>query len=519
MSSGQMVSFLFNYIIHLYGHARPLSDSFIYLFSALGWKLAGLAGMYWIGYTILALNAILFFLLLKRVQSPSFALLAALFYCLYSADTSQAFLTHSFGLHPSLTLLLIAGHLYLSNKKAAAYLLALVILFSYETPYLVFLGIPLLKKSWDSRLVREMLLHTLVIGGMLVVVVALRSAVGEGRVVQLDLQEAVTTPLLHMIQGPFTVLKTFITRPRQAIQVRSTEVLAATGIAFLLFILILWRLPWTDRLDLRESWHNIWQRNWSQALPADSYRLVQLGLAGLVMLVCAYPLTFTVDATAVYARETRVHAAGVVGAAIGLAAFSALLLSIFNAQRIKLVFQVFLAAWLALLVGFGFVIQNDYRLGWQYEQRFWKELLPLIQDAKDKTVILIEPGLFQDVAQIGANTWNTPRVIAQLYDLPADWKNPPIAVRLIPGWDKLIVTPNGELLLNKATTYTPPSLYGVYQSTDVIFIENGPQGMLRHTAPLALGERVIKLKQVGPAIITSFATTPAYALLISNPRK
>ena len=48
---------------------------------------------------------------LEAVAHRAFTLIGALVYCLFSADTTQAFITHSLGLQPSLTLLLLAFHI------------------------------------------------------------------------------------------------------------------------------------------------------------------------------------------------------------------------------------------------------------------------------------------------------------------------------------------------------------------------------------------------------------------------
>jgi hypothetical protein len=63
MTNAELWAFVSNYIINFYGHARPLSDSLIYLLSHSGWKLGGMWGAYWIGYGIAVLNASLFYTL------------------------------------------------------------------------------------------------------------------------------------------------------------------------------------------------------------------------------------------------------------------------------------------------------------------------------------------------------------------------------------------------------------------------------------------------------------------------
>jgi len=100
---------------------RPLHFSFPKIFGYIGFSLSGLRGIYVIGALILTLNAFLFYLLLRRLGSESFALLGSFAFCLFPADTTRPFLTHAIGYQPSLTFLLIATHLYLSGLKTASY--------------------------------------------------------------------------------------------------------------------------------------------------------------------------------------------------------------------------------------------------------------------------------------------------------------------------------------------------------------------------------------------------------------
>ena len=117
MEFPELVQFIGTYIVRLYGHGRPLSDSFISLFSFLGWRVAGLRAVYGIGYLLVALNAILFYALLRQLGDELLALTGGLAFAVFPADTTQPFLTHSLGLQPSLTFLLLATHVYLSRRR------------------------------------------------------------------------------------------------------------------------------------------------------------------------------------------------------------------------------------------------------------------------------------------------------------------------------------------------------------------------------------------------------------------
>jgi hypothetical protein len=166
---------------HFVDHGKPLHPTLIYSLALIGGRIGDLFGVYITGYLIVTINAFLFYGLIKRISNQTFALISALAYCLFSADTTQAFITHSLGLQPSLTFLLLAMHSYISDKKVLSYLLLTGILLNYETPFLIFLGAPLLKKKWDERLPRELALNAAMLGGMLLSVLLIRHLMGESK--------------------------------------------------------------------------------------------------------------------------------------------------------------------------------------------------------------------------------------------------------------------------------------------------------------------------------------------------
>lgn len=146
---------------------RPVGFTIAYLLAFIGSKIAGLNAVYFILYVIVTINAFLFYTLLKRLfNQPFFTVTGVLAYCLFPADTTQAFLTHLV-IQPSLGFLFLASHSYLSGNRNLSYLLILGSLLSYETVFPLFLAVPLMKKKWDSKRIRELCTHALVLAGMI----------------------------------------------------------------------------------------------------------------------------------------------------------------------------------------------------------------------------------------------------------------------------------------------------------------------------------------------------------------
>ena len=502
MSLQEVLAFAFDAerILTLQGQGHPLHYTFIYPLTNLGWRFADINGPYLFGFAIQAFNIVLLYALMRRLHSRAFAVLGGFAYVLYSADTTQAFLTYSLGLHPSLSLFLLAAHSYLSNKRWLAFPLVTLTLFTYETPFTVFLAFPLVVAIANRRWSRARAVDVLVLGLILVGVVILRMIVGDDRVGGLSLWEALSIPIIHMIQGPPVSIGTYLYRPLQTLQALNLEIAVVILIAMGFFALVLSRLTLhTPGHQLRAALGSLKQASsrlsslWGSA-PDQVRQLILLGLSGLVMLVMAYPLTFTVRAYAVSGRDTRVHAAGVIGAAFLLGAAMLLVLWIADSYRRKRWAVFLLTAWLGLMAAYGFVIQRDYRLAWTYQQEFWRELVELVPDVEDGTVILVDPEGLQDTRQIGANYWNLPRVLEQLYEFPADWERPPRVYRLNENWEEGIVTAEGMLSLDATTVFAPPSTLGVFDPSNAILIKTTDGELNRFNGRIGLGERQLELR-------------------------
>lgn len=513
MSLSQVVSFAFNpgRILRLEGNGHPIHYTFMYLLTNLGWRLASLRGLYWIGFSIQALNVCLFYLLLKRIQSWQLGFLGGLAYVLYSADTTQAFLTFSLGFHPALTLYLLACLAYVSGKRWLAYLLAPTILLTYETAFPLLLAIPLLVPRAKRERVRELLAHMAILGGILLGSMVWRTVVGDDRLGGLTARELLLTPLLHMVQGPPVNLGTYFYRPLQTVLGIDVEIAGASVLGIAFFAVLFSRL----RLDLPEGLRGQLAGAIEAARRATSIRtgvlegyrrltprlasLLRLTCAGAAMLVLAYPLTFTIRAYAISGRDTRVHSAAVLGAALFVGSLS--LLALWAAEgsgRRRWVAAAF-GIWFGLLAGYGFVIQRDYRLAWIYQQQFWTELVRLVPDVSEGDSILVDPSGLNDTRQIGANYWNLPVVLEQLYQFPDSWRRPVWVYRLEKGWEDGILGDDGRLQLDGSTTYAPPSTYREVDPGETILIETGTGELVRRSAPLILDGKTIMLKVLDDA--------------------
>ena len=325
-----------------------------------------------------------------------------------------------------------------------------------------------------------------------------------------------------MVIGPIITLKSFILRP---ISVFPDSFRDEALVLFLFIVIVLALVLYQQKLELPRCklrlTTSINTKVFRLSLPNFFRHLIKLGLTGLAMLILAYPLTFTVSATAINGRASRVHLAAIVGASILVACICSAIMFIGYIYKQKILTATVLAVFFGLLVTFGQIVQSDYKIAWQYQRAFWTDLIELVPDMNDETVILVEPSGLIDTKQIDANTWNFPRIIRQLYEYPEDWKNPPRAYRLKPGWKKKILSPENLFYLNERTTMATRVLDGdgTVKSSDVIFIETKNGKLTRRTKPLIIDGKQFILKEKSQLANPAFKKGTLYKYLIKSPKE
>lgn len=506
------------------GQGRFFHDSFIYLFSFLGNKLGGLQAIYWLGYVIVTLNSFLFYALLKRLSNYQiFAVTGALAFILFPADTTQTWLTSLFGLQPSLMLLLLAFHAYISEKKKLSYLIIFGCLLWYETVFPVFLAAPLLKKfkeKWDLKLIKELVRHTLILGAMIVGIVIIRKlTLGKvGVISDPNLFLTLRFAISNTIEGPIISLLTFLSRPYETLLALQGELLI---IVLLSFAALTWVLS-QQKLNFSVNELSLMPLIESQfsrlKIPKFFKPVLKLAVIGLILLVLAYPLTLTVPANIIKDQYSRVHLAARVGASILCACLCLTLFFLGKVYQKKNLVTVILAAFFALLIGFGVLVQQDYSLAWQYQRAFWTDLVRLSPDMNNETIILVEPRGLPKTKQRSAIDWSTSFVLKLIYQLPNSRSDKPRVHLLIWDWKKNIASGTHSFALNRSTIKTSVSNYfGTVDSSNVILLESKNKQLTRRTEPLTINNQKFPLKQRTTLVESPFEKGPLYDYLIRRP--
>ena len=516
----------------LQDQGRPLHDGLIYLFLFLGFRLGRLHGVYLIGYIILTVNAFLFYELLKRLSNQQvFAVTGALAFCLFPADTTQAFPTHFLGLQPSLTFLLLAFHCYLSGRKKLSYFVILGSLLCYETVFPMFLAAPLLKRKWDSTTIKELFKHALFLGFIIASVFIIRKFTGESRVSNFDIFLLIQS-LQQMLYGPIVSTGMFLYRPIYlllpskdlATELKNNigELLVFLPLCFVSFTWVLSQLKINTSRKLLNLKTLVDSKLCRFEVSHVLKHFAKLSLIGLILLILSYPLTLTVPANIVEGRGSRVHFAAVVGASILCACVCSIILLLGWILGRKHLAAMGLAAFLTLLLGFGLLVQQDYKLAWQYQKAFWSDVVRLCPDITDGTVIVVEQvGLRDNPRQIQAYSWSMPYVLEKIYQFPDDWKIPPRVYRLNSDWQNYIGS-DGNLLHLKETTYWRPHIKPqhedlIVESSNVILLDTKNGRMTRRMEPLSIGSQDFILKEISSSEPSLFEKGPLYDYLISTP--
>jgi len=500
---------------NFYGQGRPIQPILVDFFSRLAGGLGNYHSLYIFGFLNLTIVAFLFYTVMDRILPRKAALLSAIAFVLYPADTTQPFLYHSLGLYPSLSFFFVACHFYLSRKPVPAYAMLILSLLTYETIVPVFIAIPIFSFEWTRNWRREFLVNAVIVAVLLAGAFGLRTLTGEKRVLEMGFNELLTTPFVHMMQGPVVSLGTFAYRPYQVIANISLDLFLVIVIAFIFLFALLRRQVFEQEMDDYSFLPLLkGKRSLRSLSPGLKQQLIHL-VAGFVMLVLAYALTYTVRAYAITGRDTRVHLSAVVGASVVAGTVFSLFLYSFEKTPARNLGKSLVALLLAMLAGFSVYVQKDYVTSWRYQQAFWGDVVELCSDVESGTVILVDPDGIADTRQIAANTWNLPRILNQLYNFPEEWE-PPRVYRLAEDWEDRILTTDGQMQLNAATTIAPPSLYRSVAPEEVILLAYVNGQLTRREAELVLPSLNVGLRQPGESVLALQPKGILYDLMLEG---
>jgi hypothetical protein len=467
---------------------RPLAFFVSNLMGLLGDKMAGLVGIYLLGFAFVTLNTLLCYRLLRLRVPPVAALAGAAMLGLFPADTTKILLTHDFQLQQSLTFVLLAALAYAANHRWLTYVLAVAAFFAYESGFLALFALPMFLKPWSRSLPRELVRNGLILLGIVLAMVVARLLVGEQRAVESasSMADVVARLAWSLVLGPAYSLAASVYQPLRTVPQWDVEALVCSGMALVAFAALFWRM----RSSI-SRWRDV----------------LELSATGIVMIVVGYGFAFThFPPTALVGRGTSVHLGATLGIAILVAALAWGLLAV--QPRLG---AVVLAAYMALAVGYYVTIQRDFALSWQLQRAFWQQVVACCSDVQDGTLLLFEADQNPPTRFIATNSWADPLVLRQTYRYPDTWQNPP-RLFTIEDWRSLVVSDGGRLLW-----WVPGASWDEHWEElpqgNVILLRRAQNGLLERVSGSAeVAGQTLRLKQAGPG--ATFPPGQLYQLLL-----
>jgi len=506
---------------------RPLGFFLPHFFSFVGFQLGGLDGIYMIAFFIITLNACLFYALIKRVGQGSTAFIGALAFCLFPADTTHSFLMHALGLQTSITFLLIASHHYLSGKRVLPYLLILCALLTYESPFMVFWGAPLLvsETKWDNSFKKELIRHIAILTGITLLIVVIRIFLGEGRITEagssvINFVEIPAKIGKSIFIGPIVSLKSFFYGPLRTLLHWNSQLSIVYVLCLGAFIWVFHQLDFDHSDEKRD--HQMAFRskvityNGTLQAPSAYSGIAKLLLAGVIMLGLAFVLSFThYPPTTLYGRATSVHLAAAFGAALIFACVCSILVSVANAYRLKIYAIVILALYFSLVVSYRFAIQLDFKHAWQNERSFWTSAIKDFPDMTDKTVIFVLDHDLSQTRYIETNSWADPIMLQQIFQFPGSWETPPRLFVVRNNWTKRLILQGNQFIWE-----VPPATWRphreVLPNSNVILLEMENGMLVRRFGSINISGQDLELKPMPLDAKLNLVKGPLYDYLINE---
>lgn len=514
--------------IYKWPEGRPLHFILPIMIGGLNAKLGGLPGIYLGGYLIVLANVWLFYYLVKRFLPSISAIIGALTFCLFPADTTKLYPIFFHSLQTSLFFLLSATYSYLTGRQILSYFIICFALLTYETTFWPFVVVPLLSLQWDKASFRQLLKHVLILIVIFTLLTIFRIYLGEARATGLlnspDLWERLGKNLMALGVGPLVSLYLTFYRTKTAILGMSFDIGLLVTVVFFLCLFLLWYEPLTKTSSEIDSISNkIGSKTISsqELIPEKYLKPLKIGLLSLVILSFSYLLSFLHFPLDIYSfsghKSGSTHMAATFGMGLLVSSISTIMIVWAQAHYKKYLVILALAIYFSLLAGFHIIVQEDFVRGWVSQQQFWSRVLKLCPDVSEGTTIFVENhGGLLYLDHILLNSWNQQIILEKIYHLPQDWENPPRLFTVEKDWKNKSFKQDNYIMWGEVNEWIFDTKWIKLQPRNVILLIATPNGLYRIQKPIILCGRIFPLKVLGEDNIKDFKRTAVYDLLIMN---
>lgn len=389
---------------------RPLNHFLPAALASLGSRLGGLRGVYAIAAAWLALNGALVYLIVRRITSEAAAIVAALAYVVFPADSTKILLTHAAHVQGAMTFLLAGTLLWMrgGTARVASYPVAALALLSYETAFLPFLVLPLLRPSDRRTTLRTWTVHLLACAAILAVIAAVRLGTGDERAITAahETGRSAHRILTSLVIGPGTsgrMLLAAVARGWRRIDLYAAVACALTVLGFVAVIRRA-RPASSPPAGVAARWPT-WLAPEGDA--PCSIPWWWLLASALVAWSASYALTlsdFSYPPTQTVGRLTSTHVAAGWPVCLVVAALYE------GARRrgrpLAWGATVVFAAWLASMVAYHHFLQREYARTWVAEKAFWRQVVTLAPDAGAGWTVIVDGVPVEASPVICTNSWS-----------------------------------------------------------------------------------------------------------------
>jgi hypothetical protein len=415
---------------------RPIGLTFLRGGFWAGFNIGGLPFLYLMGFIVFVTNAFLTYKLASKIAPAAIALLAAFVYVLFPADALKFTAVRGLAVQPSLTFGLGAMLFYAHRRYVAAYVFAALSVAVYEFGILPFFTAPFfVLEPWRAKLRRVVTHAGLTLGALgAIILVRLKYATGHLE----DLTPLSTGQLIDRFYtaltiGPWTSFKGFFTKPSaffrdfepwHAIVFIAVAAIAHFGLARL------WREDVAPSDRLRRD-------RMSPSERADAFfgqpNPALMILAGVAAWIIAYAMAVSESRfppIREFGRTTSVHTAATFGASIAFAGLTWL-----AAQRLargglapKRIVVPLIAVYFGMLGGFHAVVQSACVESWQWQKRWWRDIVAQTPDWRNGMVIIVDFERAPNRRYVYSMSWATAVIAENMFVFPKKWNDPPTVV-------------------------------------------------------------------------------------------
>ncbi|MBN2612091.1 MAG: hypothetical protein JXB00_11090 [Bacteroidales bacterium] len=471
--------------------------------------------VYFFGVILVALNALLVYLIFRQRLPEVVSLAGALVFILFPADTTKALLVHIYQLQLSLTFTFIGILLYLKNYRFWAYVVSFLSLITYENAFLAFIIIPLFENlKWDKKLLLQFIKHIGIVITIFIMLFITRSYFGDRVVTSLNMGEMIIKTLFAIIAGPFIAAYSFLKAPVETIaNLDKTWGFILAGFLLLgSFMLVKAKGNYSNgekasdvkfRLDFKKG---------------EFFNIKEFDLifkivitAGLMMMV-AYAFSIThFPPFALKGRGTSVHLGTTIGSSLMFSALFYFLLTIMRSVKSWRILIIITSIYLSLLVGYGRLIQLDFIKSWKIQRDFWADVIDKCPDVENGTIIFLKDRNLEKTDFIITYAWSLPLVYENLFRFPEEWDKPPKLQLIDPEMHEDFSVENKKLF------YIPPYPFTFYyqkrvelQDGNVILLEKTDKGLKRLSGHIEINGLKIELKEHGKDMLEGFEKQNVY---------